>query len=133
MDQRPAISVLPSVWNVPYAQNPHFSGRESFIADLHHKLTSGSAGPCVVHGPAGLGKTQVAVEYAHAHAAEYKAVWWLHADDPASVARGYAALAERLELRGPGGAVVGASRQALWRALDERGPWLLIFDNANRA
>ena len=51
-----------------------------------------------IHGLGGVGKTQLAVEYAYRHAAEYEVVWWVRAEEPATVAADYAALAGPLDL-----------------------------------
>ena len=42
----------------------------------------------VVHAVRGMGevgKTQLAVEYAYAHAGDYDLVWWIAAEEPASI------------------------------------------------
>jgi KaiC/GvpD/RAD55 family RecA-like ATPase len=51
-----------------------------------------------IHGLGGVGKTQIAVEYAHRHASDYNVVWWVRAEEPATLAADYAALAGELRL-----------------------------------
>ncbi len=38
--------------------------------------------PVVLHGSGGVGKTTLAVEYAHRHAAQFDVVWQIPAEDP---------------------------------------------------
>jgi hypothetical protein len=95
-----AASALPPIWNLPHLRNPNFTGRESLLAQLRSALTSGQPAALTqaIHGLGGVGKTQLAVEYAYRHAAEYDLVWWVRAEEPAALAADYAALAQPLDL-----------------------------------
>ena len=122
---------LPQLWKVP-ARNPNFTGRDPDLDTLARALTAGSA--VTVHsvrGLGGVGKTQLATEYAHAHAADYDLVWWVAAEEPASIPDQFAALAARLGLD------PAADPEALQALVHDRlrgvPGWLLIFDNADRA
>ena len=122
---------LPQVWKVP-AQNPNFTGRDPDLDKLARALAAGSA--VTVHsvrGMGGVGKTQLATEYAHAHATDYDLVWWVAAEEPASIPDQFTALAARLGLD------PAADPEALQALVHDRlrsvPGWLLIFDNADRA
>ena len=126
----PAPEVL---WGAVPQRNLFFTGREQVLADLHAGLTgpAGDAGPVVavsaLAGMGGVGKTQLAAEYAWRHADAYRLVWWVTAETPTQAAAGLAALADALGLP-PG---EPAQRQArLWAVLAGRGDWLLVYDNA---
>ena len=107
------------------------AGREELLAGLHDRLAGGEgSGPRVVAlcGMGGVGKTSVAVEYAHRHLAEVGVVWQLPAEDATVLAAGFAELAAQLGVRGAtGGNPVAAVHSAL---AAYPGEWLLIFDNA---
>ena len=125
---------VPHIWNVG-PRNATFTGRNSVLENLRGQLTAkGSAVvlPVALHGLGGVGKTQVALEYAHRFKADYDLVWWINAEVPSFIDESLAGLAERL------GVSVGASLpDAVRGALDSlrvgQGPfqrWLLIYDNA---
>src|SRR5881409_170328 len=119
-------------WSVPYARNIHFTGREEELADLKRSLISDQASRRVqvICGLGGVGKTQLALEYVYRNKNDYNVVWWINADEPATLALGYAKLATQLGMNIPEGTSLDDIRHALRRALNERSDWLLILDNA---
>jgi tetratricopeptide (TPR) repeat protein len=72
---------LPEVWNVP-TRNPFFTGREGILSELHKTFLQNRASqplrPRAITGMGGLGKTQVAIEYAYLYHQDYTSVLWLH-------------------------------------------------------
>ena len=50
-----------------------------------------------IHGLGGVGKTQLAIEYAYRFAADYDAVWWVRAEEPATLAADFADLAVKVD------------------------------------
>lgn len=51
-----------------------------------------------VHGPGGVDKSRLAVEYAYRHADRYDVIWRLRADDESAMLADYVALGARLGL-----------------------------------
>ena len=84
----------------------------------------------VLRGLGGIGKTQLALEYAYRYGRRYRLVWWVRADNPETLASDYAALAPHLNVASQASqdqpAMIAAVR--IW--LERNGDWLLILDNA---
>ena len=78
----------------------------------------------------GVGKTQLALEYAYAHAGDFDLVWWLRAEEPATLLEDYAALAEPIGIAKAGEGDLAAVADAVRQALSRLDRWLLVFDNA---
>ena len=120
---------LPSVWKVP-ARNPHFTGRGEDLAAMARALASGSTVTVQsLRGMGGVGKTQLATEYCHAHAGEYDLVYWITAEESATIADQFTALAQLLSLDPV------ADPEILQAQVHDRlrgiPGWLLVFDNAD--
>jgi hypothetical protein len=75
-----------TIHNLPFALNPAFTGRAAELEKLNKEFqTAGEMAvtqTVVVHGLGGVGKTQLAVEYAWKHLGNYDAVFWVKADRP---------------------------------------------------
>jgi Tfp pilus assembly protein PilF len=67
----------PLGWRFRRGRNPRFVGREAELAELGRRLRADAIQ--VVVGSAGVGKTQLAIEYAHRHARRYRLISWLRA------------------------------------------------------
>jgi len=116
--------------NVP-ARNPAFAGREEQLAGIRRALAAegGRAAVQALHGMGGVGKTQLAIEYAHRHSGDYDVTWWLDSENTALMTQQCADLAEHLGAARRG-LPLDATRRALLSDLHRRPRWLLVFDNA---
>jgi tetratricopeptide (TPR) repeat protein/cellulose biosynthesis protein BcsQ len=127
---------LPNIWNVPYNRNPYFIGREQLLENIRASLTSGqptALTQVALYGLGGVGKTQLALEYAYRHSVDrqdYDLVWWARAESLAALAADYAALAMPLGLPEIGATEQEVAVAAVRQHLGQRRKWLLIFDNA---
>jgi hypothetical protein len=123
---------LPPVWNTP-ARSSMFTGRSELLRQLRQSLLSGQrAAVFALSGLGGVGKSQLAVEYAHRFAGEYELVWWVNADNPTLIGEQLAGLAAEVAGAGPGPDIPSAVK-AMRAMLAGRDRWLLVFDNASAA
>jgi len=114
-------------------RNHHFTGRDEILIDLRERLTGyvTAVVPSAVHGLGGVGKTQVAVEYAHRFACDYDLVWYVRSEQLATARADLAAMAVPLGIKISDD--LGVTADAVLDALRRGDPvrnWLVIFDNA---
>ena len=130
----PVAEVRAAIWNVPHSKNQNFKGREKDLQNLREKLKSGQATALTaIHGMGGVGKTELAAEYAYRHMDDYDLVWWVRAEEAETLLSDYAKLASSLELPEKDAKDQLLVRDAVHRWLDEHKGWLLIFDNAENS
>jgi tetratricopeptide (TPR) repeat protein len=128
-----SLTALAPHWSVPLPRNPYFTGREEVLEALHAQLgidqavalTQSSA----LHGLGGVGKTQIALEYAYRHALEYSAVFWIGAETDEQVVTSFLHIAETLRLPERQNADQQQMIAAVQRWLATHEQWLLIWDN----
>ena len=124
-------------FNVPFQRNTFFTGREEILAQVHEALAE-SVSVAVsqktshaISGLGGVGKTQIAVEYAYRHRDEYQAVLWVGASDESTLASGYSEIARLLSLPQKDLNDQRLVIDGVKRWLDSNKGWLLILDNAD--
>jgi tetratricopeptide (TPR) repeat protein len=122
-------------WHVPYQRNPYFTGQEAILIHLHNQFrvdgSTASTRIQAISGLGGIGKTQLALEYAYRHRNEYQTVLWANADARESLVSEYVALATFLELPEREAQDQGMIVEAVKYWLDTHDRWLLILDNAD--
>ena len=125
-------TALPPVWNVPFRRNPAFTGRDDELARLVAALDQSKAVVVtqVLQGGGGVGKTALAVEYAYRQRALFDTVWWIRAQEAATLIGDYADLAVARGVVPAEQADQQSAAVAARRWLDDQDRWLLILDNA---
>src|SRR6185295_12155631 len=107
-------------------------GRHDLLQKIDESLrTSRLLAVVAMHGLGGVGKTQLALEYAYRRADQYRLVAWIRAEKPETLASDYSAIA----------AAEGLSETPNYRQkienvrswLEHNDRWLLIFDSAPSA
>ena len=126
----------PVIWNLP-PRNPAFTGRDDLLRRLRAQLAHSGrkGGPVAVvaqalYGLGGVGKTQLALEYAHRFAADYDLAWWIPSENSLMIPAALARLAPKLDI-----AASADQEEVVAAVLDvlrTRDRWLLVFDNAQQ-
>ncbi|MFI0506925.1 FxSxx-COOH system tetratricopeptide repeat protein [Streptomyces albogriseolus] len=129
------VGAPPHSWNLPYPPDRAFVGRDAQLTQLHelfrpHEGVEQTRSH-VVHGMGGIGKSTLAVHYAHRNREHYSLIWWINADSPAQIDSSLAALTAYLHPQWA--ASVGVEARAAWASvwLQWHPGWLLIFDNVD--
>ncbi|NUS13728.1 MAG: tetratricopeptide repeat protein [Streptomyces sp.] len=119
------------IWGEVPRRNPRFTGRDDLLTTLHQRLADAERGAavCTLLGMSGIGKTQLAAEYAHRFSPDYDVVWWINSDDRNIQRDRLGELAVELGLRigSEPGERIRAAREALRRG-EPYARWLVIFD-----
>lgn len=108
-------------------------GRGDYLAQLDERC-SRTAGCAALVGLGGVGKSQLAIEYAHCLRERSPQTWvfWVHAGTQARFAEGYQRIAEMVKMHGwdePKADVLRLVRS--WLCDESNGSWLMIIDNAD--
>lgn len=119
-----------------------FVGRISEIITLAQLLISSTISRkiCLLHGIGGVGKSQLAVEFARKHQKDFSAVFWIAGNTKDMLKRSIATIALRLpqdQIREMGSKDPIKDFEAIvtevlnWFSKPSNNKWLLIFDNVD--
>ena len=86
---------------LPFRRNDNFTGRDPELAEIHRTLhcpglVSSRQRVMALHGLGGIGKTQLAIQYAYIHQKDYTSVWWVNASTTQSLSQGFVGIAQQL-------------------------------------
>lgn len=133
---RAAAQVPPLVHNLPFPKNPFFTGRQKHLERLECLLKEnsnvGGTQPVSINGLGGIGKTQLALEYAHRYyPMVYRTVFWVSAADKTTLEEDYTRIAHLLNLPEKHVREADLIAEAVKKWLEAHTKWLLILDNAD--
>ncbi|GAA1275372.1 FxSxx-COOH system tetratricopeptide repeat protein [Saccharothrix xinjiangensis] len=136
-EERSETLVAPVFGGLP-PRNPNFTGRADLLQELERRLVRGSTAavlPEALHGMGGVGKSQLAIEYAYRNRTKFDVIWWIPAERAVKIVDSLVELGQRLDLNV--GTEANVAVQQVLDALRSGGHpkvpanWLLIFDNAD--
>ncbi|KJZ74929.1 hypothetical protein HIM_05660 [Hirsutella minnesotensis 3608] len=124
--------------NIPFAANTKFSGREDVLDTMGEYLDPEAAAPplksIALFGMGGVGKTQIAIQYAYRNIDKFDVILWIAADNAIAVGQSFRTIADGLNLFGNEEEIKDAAaaiyKTKNWLAAT-KSSYLLIFDNAD--
>jgi tetratricopeptide (TPR) repeat protein len=123
----PFPNELPDVWQVPRASRG-FHGRNELLARITTTLTREPV--VILTGLGGSGKSRLALKYIHDLRASYDVVYWVRAEDGATMLNDLGRLALQLDLTDSSSPDLATVLLLVQRWLDTHTRWCLVFDNA---
>ena len=133
----------PRINNAP-VRNARFTGRAEVLHELRARMRLRRAGtehgPVALLGFGGMGKTQLALEYAYRYKSEYDVIWWIESGQTVFIDTALNDLGERMtreygiQVGSGAGATAQEVARAVVRVLGRGEPverWLLVLDDAN--
>jgi tetratricopeptide (TPR) repeat protein len=118
---------------VPDPTLPYLT-RADVLSDVSQLLTrherTGIPSVIYITGMPGIGKSLIALQYAHRYRSYYQIMLWAYAADAASLDAAFRRFASKLGLSASVDSteVAASSRRAVFEHLATKGPWLLVLD-----
>ena len=122
----------PSV-SIPFPRDPDFVSRGS-ILDQVDQLCSEPAGRVALVGLGGVGKSQLAIEFAHRISQARRGVWifWIYAGTQGRVEEGFRTIAETVKLAGASDPKADIPLLVQnWLSNERNGRWIVVLDSAD--
>jgi hypothetical protein len=115
---------------LPYRLNPLFTGREDLLEKLHRNfILPGDTHIQALSGLGGMGKTQIAIEYAYRYEDEYDSILWVNASSYDLLCSDVLSLADQLYLPDTDRIDERHVLVAVKRWLQRQQRWLLVLDD----
>ncbi len=139
LDSVPDPGLLPSNSRIPHSPNPLFTGREEALKtlaqtlkgeDQHGQQVGIINQPAAITGLGGIGKTQLAAEFAHRYGQYFPGgVYWVNFANPSAVPIEIAASGREMNLPGFENLTLPEQTQRVLQEWQKPIPSLLVFDN----
>jgi len=124
-----AVEKQLGLWNMPQGINPCFVGREDLLREIRTNFTSRGFRIQALSGLGGIGKTQTALHFVYRYSSDYDSVFWLSAENEASLNADIGRIAKVLAHQTTEQGQVEEEGFNQWLA--EHREWLLIIDSAD--
>lgn len=122
---------------LPCPHNMNFCGRRDELAKIDRYLKwegNASLRTFSIYGRRGIGKTEIALEYAHKNISRFDAIFWIECESTLSLRQSFDNMAMKLQI--PGADNKGhheENQQNVQKWLKQtKKRWLMIFDNADK-
>jgi len=118
--------------NLLERKNPHFTGRQKILEDIRATFEKNEtiALTQAIAGLGGIGKTQVALEYAYRYGYEYDCLWWVNAEKDETILASFQNFALTKEIIRKDTKETEIIIEAVRNWMQQHDNWLFIFDNA---
>ncbi|KAK2594152.1 hypothetical protein QQS21_008151 [Conoideocrella luteorostrata] len=118
-------------FSVPFPRNPNFVSRDTDLSFILGNVQDAvkSQKTFLIHGIGGVGKTQLALEFAYRFQDKFRYVFWLSAQNEATISAAYNNMAMSLSLQSPESRRNALTIERVRQWLCENSDWLLLFDN----
>ncbi|EJT68935.1 hypothetical protein GGTG_13524 [Gaeumannomyces tritici R3-111a-1] len=118
---------------IPFSRDPDFVDRGDILDQLRQRCLE-PAGRVALVGLGGIGKSQLAIEFAHRTAEETPNKWifWIHAGTQARVEEGFQAIANAVKLPGRNQPKADVLQLVYgWLSNERNGQWTIILDSTD--
>jgi len=118
--------------NLPANRNPHFTGREDKLDEIHQTFEKKEAVALTqaISGLGGIGKTQIALEYAFRYGYEYDCIWWANAETDNTILASFQDFAKKKKIVNEDTKETEVIIEAVRYWMQQNDNWLFIYDNA---
>ncbi|KAM7210080.1 hypothetical protein V8F06_014537 [Rhypophila decipiens] len=130
--ERPETPPQPSA-TIPFSRDPDFVDRGDIPERINRILSEPTARVALV-GLGGVGKSQLAIEFAHRILGAQKDIWvfWVHAGTQARVKEDFRAIADTIKLPGRNQPKADIPQLVYgWLSNERNGRWIMILDSAD--
>ncbi|KAJ5697404.1 hypothetical protein N7488_011088 [Penicillium malachiteum] len=129
--ERPETPASP-LSTVPFPRDRDFVSRDSLFDRIHRTISVPGSRVALV-GLGGVGKSQLAIEYAYRIRSKSPATWvfWVHASNEARFEQGFRDIADQVKIPGRQDPKVNIYKLVENWLQDQKNKWICIIDNAD--